>query len=236
MVASIVQLLNSTVKHPDSFCFFNSLSLAIDFPPHVCDFLVTRWLLCQTSEIHSRQKMWSGKGKRESIESALSVPLCIIKARVLQESPSIVLHWYLSDKIYCTWSLLPTKSPKKLLNSFPSFYRRRQEKINLRKITLQSPPHISTSCLFLLLYYLSCCFLSWVKEESLFILFCCCQTMSSFYAMNFPMRIALTTYHGFWFHVFSLQFSKWPTIAPLVSFLNDSFCLFVCLGECVSLS
>lgn len=157
MVASIVQLLNSTVRHPDSFCFFNSLSLAIDFPPHVCDFLVTRWLLCQTSETHSRQKMWSGKGERESIESVLSVPLCIIKARVLQEAPSIVLHWYLSDKIYFTWPLLPTKSPNKLLNSLLSFYRRRQEKIKLRKITLQSPPHISTSfvsasLLFILLF------------------------------------------------------------------------------------
>lgn len=115
--------------------------------------------------------MWSGKGKRESIESALSVPLCIIKARVLQEAPSIVFHWYLSDKIYFTWPLLPTKSPKKLLNSLPSFYRRRQEKIKLGKITLLSPLHISTSwCLFLLLYNLSCCFLSWIKEEGLFIL------------------------------------------------------------------
>ena len=107
--------------------FFNSLSLSIDFPLHVCDFLVTRWLLCQASEVHSRQKMWPGKGKRESTEPALTVPLPTIKARVFQEAPSIILHWYFSDKIYFTWPLLHTSSSKKLFNSLPSFYRRRQD-------------------------------------------------------------------------------------------------------------
>lgn len=154
--------------------------------------------------------MWLGKG--ESSKSSLSVPLWPLKQEWVPEAPSIILHCYLRDKSVFTRPLLTTRDSRKLVILLFSLYGRKDRKMRLGLVQEENYSTVSTSisCTVLVLpcVYLPCCLFSkLLSSRRKFVLFCC-EIMRSLYAMNFPMRIALTTSHEFWYTVFLLQFSK----------------------------
>ena len=135
------------------------------------------------------------------------VTLSTIKARALQEAPSFILCCYFGDKIYFTWPLLPSKSTEKLLNLLLSFYRRRQEKIRLGLKALRKSSYslhhiyqfhdVCFFSFFFFFYLSSCLFSKLLSQRRKLISFCSCYTMRSFYAMNLPVKMVLTTSHEF---------------------------------------